>query len=226
MKKLNDFRLFLAPLIASACYSIAYYFKETFLEGSPWRTALTIVIITAITFSIPKYLPSLFLKYKFTRRFIYGKKLLEGFWHLSKMNTAQHKLEGDGLAEITFNTSKSAFQIIVTRLKNNGELFTTNSKSFTLLDDEDNVVNLFSYILDDEYSNKHEGISSGQFFHSSANTLIDNYDGRILTFHNDIIIKQQGKRIAKEKIIALQKEYGENWKVAFLKKIINESYPN
>jgi hypothetical protein len=218
MKKLNDFRLFLAPLIASACYSIAYSFKEIFIEGSPWKIGLTIFIITAITFSIPKYLPSIFLKYKWTRRIIYGTKLLEGYWHLTGMDkTTAYKLSADGLAEITFNTSKNAFQIIVTRLKNNGEPFTTNSKSFTLLDDEDNVVNLFSYLLDEEDANKHEGISSGQFFHSSANTLIDNYDGRILTFHNDIVTKQKGKRIPKGKINLLQKEHGENWKIEFLK---------
>jgi hypothetical protein len=218
MKKLNDFRLFLAPLIASACYSIAYCFKETLFEGSLWKTGLTIFIITAITFSVPKYLPSIFLKYRLTRRIIYGKNLLEGFWLLRGMNKeASHKLSADGLAEITFNTSKNAFQIIVTRLKSNGEPFTTNSKSFTLLDDEENVVNLFSYILDEEDANKHEGISSGQFFHSSANTLIDNYEGRILTFHNDIVTKQKGKRIPKGKIDLFQQEHGENWRIEFLK---------
>lgn len=219
MKKLNEFRMFLAPLIASACYYIAYSFKETFIEGSPWRKVGTIIFITIITFSIPKYLPIFLSRYKLFRRIIYGKKLIEGYWHLKGINQAPTRLINDGLAEITFDNSKSAFQIIVTRLKNSGDPFTTNSKSFVLLDNEDNVVNLFSYILDEDDPDKHEGISSGQFSHSSANTLIDKYDGRIHTFHKDIIVKQSGNRISTAVIQMLKKNHGENWKTEFLKSI-------
>lgn len=217
MKRLNELRLLISTFFASAFTSIGYFLKEHMnVEITWWKASLLIIGITALSYFLPKFLSALILKFQKTRRMIYGNKLLEGYWHLKGTNTKTSRLSSDGLAEISFDSAKSAFQIIVSRLDASGIIYPTNSKSFVLLDDENNIVNLFSVILEDN-NEKVEGMSSGQFTHSSADTLIDLYDGRILTFHNNEVVKQKGQRISKDVVKVFKTKHGDNWKSEYLK---------
>jgi len=217
MRKYFNFQIS-AAIFFSAFFVIIGYELKNFIDADSYaKSAIILFFSFALSSITTSAFSNFIIKVKFFRKYFYRGSWIEGYWYNVEFSSQSEPnlLNGPAITEITFKNPEIGFETTGYRRQNEIEVYTF-SQQVVLMGDYNLYINFATSNSIGAFRNI---LACGYFYRSPGSSILDTYDGVILSTDGNISYRQRAKKIDDKTVRRLKKEFKENWIHEFLANI-------